>query len=460
MTVRRHRPRLSVRITATFAVGGLLVSAAVAVSAYLFAYHFLVRQQEHDTLRQGYLGASIVRDQLRNERIDVPDVLDVITPNAANPTAEAVVYHDGRWYSSSLLVSRDALPLSLRSRALAGSPATMWTRINAAPALVAALPIPAVGATYFEVTDETSLARTLSTLRTILLSAASATTAAAAGLGWWASRRLTRPLRAVTAASAQIGAGRLDTRLGEEADADLAGLVASFNAMADSLRDRIERDARFAADVSHELRSPLTTLRTSLTVLERRRDELSEHGRSALDLLATELRRFDRLVGDLLDISRFDGGQLIDSEPVRICELVLNLLERPEYDGIPVDVDATALDVVVRGDKVRLEQSLRNLLDNARLHAGGAVGVSLRTEAGRVRIAVDDAGPGVAAEDRARIFERFARGRNVGRGSRGGSGLGLALVHEHVRAHEGTVEVRDRPEGGSRFVIELPLAAP
>lgn len=459
MSGRRHRLRLSYRIMIAFGLGGLFVSVAVALSAYLFAYRFLVHQQEHDAMRQSYLGAAIVRDQLRAGTADVPGILDALTPGATSTAAEAVVYSDGRWYSSSLLVSRDTLPTSLRRTVVGGSPALMWTRINSTPQLAVAVPIPAVRAAYFDVIDESALSRTLATLRSILFGAASATTVAGGALGLWASRRLTRPLRAVTQASAEIGAGRLDTHLTEDNDPDLAGLVVNFNTMVDSLRERIERDARFAADVSHELRSPLTTLRTAFAVLEGRSSELSERGRNALTLVASELARFDRLVRDLLEISRLDAGEpVVEQERLRISELVLNLLERPDYRGIPADIDAGALDAVVTGDKRRLEQVFRNLLDNAQIHAGGATGVVITTTDEHVMVTVSDAGPGVEPVDRHRIFERFARAGHSGRrGSGGGSGLGLALVTEHVRAHDGTVRVAAVPSGGAAFTVELPL---
>jgi signal transduction histidine kinase len=338
----------------------------------------------------------------------------------------------------------------------------MWATINKAPQIVTAIPLPAVNSVYFGVVDESSLARTLSTLRAILLAASAATTAAAAALGWRASRRLTRPLRAVTAAAAQIGAGRLDTHLDEEADPDLSRLVVSFNAMVDSLSERIDRDARFAADVSHELRSPLTTLRTSVGVLEGRRNELTERGQSALDLMTGELTRFERLVEDLLEMSRLDAEQQPPvSEPIRICELVLNLVQQPEYAGTAINVDSRAVDCVVMADKVRLVQAVRNILDNARNHAGGITEVLIRHPDDNVTITVDDSGPGVPPADQDRIFERFARGRSASRrGSGGGSGLGLALVREHVHRHGGEVRVELRPTGGSRFIIELPVAQP
>jgi signal transduction histidine kinase len=449
---------LSVRITIAFALGGLLISTSVVVIAYVFAYRFLVHQQEHDAQRQSYLGAAVVRDQIRAGTKDVPAVLDALTPGSTSTPAQVVVDDRGRWYSSSLLVSRDSLPMSLRTQVLAGSPHLMWIRINAAPQLVIAIPIPSADAAYFGVIDESSLARTLSTLRHILLAAAGATTAAGAALGLWASRRLTRPLRAVSRASAQISAGRLDTRLGEEDDADLAGLVNSFNGMVDTLRARIERDTRFAADVSHELRSPLTTLRTSMSVLEGRRNELSERNRDTVDLMTIELGRFNQLVDDLLEISRSDAGAPNDDlEAVRVSELVLNLLQQPEYAAVPVNIDVAALDATVLADKRRLQQAVRNLLRNADVHGGGAVEVRVERAAEHVSITIDDAGPGVDPAEHHRVFERFARGSRAGRrGSGRGSGLGLALVREHVRAHDGSVRVSERPGGGARFVIELP----
>ncbi len=447
-------------MTLTFGVGALAVSGTVALSTYLFTHRFLLHEQEHTSLRQTYVNAAIVRDRLRGRAVDVPAILDSLTTGSA---ANSVIYRAGRWYSSSLTVSRNALPPELRSTVLHGTVERVWTRIGTAPVLVVGVPLPASRGAYFQAFDETPLDRTLSALRTVLLTATAATTAAGAAVGTWASHRLTLPLRTVTTAAARIAAGNLQVRLASERDADLAGLVDSFNTMVDTVRSRIERDARFAADVSHELRSPLTTLSTSLSVLHGRRAELSPRGRDALDLLALELRRFEQLVDDLLEISRNDSHvQATDGEPVFICQLVLNVVQHaPGYADVPVDLDANAVDALVRGDKRRLEQAVRNLLENAATYAGGVTGLRLASDGGSVSVIVDDAGPGVPPEDRERIFERFARGRNAQRrGSRTGTGLGLALVREHVRAHGGRVWVTDRPGGGSRFVVELPVMTP
>jgi two-component system sensor histidine kinase MtrB len=445
--------RLSVRLAATFAVGALVVSGIVAGAAYLLTSRFLVGQQEHESLQQAYLNAATVRDRLGGQASDVPDVIDAL---ATSSSVQTVIYQSGRWYSSSLLISRDAIPPAVRSDVVAGSVEQMWTPVAGAPRLIVGVPLPAVGAAYFQLTDESPLARTLTRLRLVLAGAAAGTTLAGAVLGWRVSRRLTRSLRAVTAASVAISAGNLNTHLPAKHDADLAGLVQSFNAMVDSLRLRTERDARFAADVSHELRSPLTTLRTSLAVLENRRAELSPPGQRALELLSGDLTRFELLVEDLLEISRSEAGVSVRPERLAIGELVTAVLAAENNRDVAVEIDPALDTAVVLGDRRRLEVVLRNLLDNARIHAGGATRVAVVRAGGKIRILVEDAGPGIPPKERKRVYERFARGRRAKRRpGNGGSGLGLALVEEHVRAQGGRTWMTGRPGGGARFVVEL-----
>jgi signal transduction histidine kinase len=163
-------------------------------------------------------------------------------------------------------------------------------------------------------------------------------------------------------------------------------------------------------------------------------------------------------VQDLLEISRFDAGVArLAVEDVRVDELVGHAVPKERTELLDVDRDAAGL--VIRADKRRLERVVTNLLTNAEVHGGGAVRVGVRRVDGTVHLEVDDAGAGVPADDRERVFERFARGAAAGRrsGSGGdGVGLGLALVSEHVRLHHGRVWVEDRPGGGARFVVELP----
>jgi signal transduction histidine kinase len=321
--------------------------------------------------------------------------------------------------------------------------------------------VQAIDATYFEVVELESLENTLESLGVSLLGASLVTTLAGAGVGWWASRRVLRPLHTVGAAAEAVAGGRLDTRLEAIEDPDLAPLATSFNAMASALQERIERDARFASDVSHELRSPLMTLQASLEVLENQRDELPERARAALDLMAGDVDRFRQLVEDLLEISRFDAGVVrLELEDVHLAELVMHAVSESSERDVPIELDAELAGVMVAADKRRLVRVIANLLDNASKYGNGATSVSLRRVEDTVHLAVEDRGLGVAREDRELIFDRFARGQLAGRrGSHDGVGLGLALVAEHVRLHGGRVWVEDRTDGseGARFVVELPV---
>ncbi len=258
-----------------------------------------------------------------------------------------------------------------------------------------------------------------------------------------------------------IATGRFETRVEASDDVDLAPLATSFNEMAEVLEERIDRDARFASNVSHELRSPLMTLAASIEVLENQRDDLPDRAKAALDLMVADIERFRQLVEDLLEISRFDAGVMhLDLEEVRADELIMHAVAASTDVDVPVDIDSDLAGVVVRADKRRLSRVVANLLDNAAKYGNGATRVELRKADGAVLIAVEDDGPGVSADDRDNIFLRFNRGTSAGhRRGIDGVGLGLALVAEHVRLHGGSVWVEDRAgeQPGARFVIELPI---
>jgi signal transduction histidine kinase len=228
--------------------------------------------------------------------------------------------------------------------------------------------------------------------------------------------------------------------------------------MARSLQGRIEREARFASDVSHELRTPLTALSTAVQVVRAREADLPPRTRLAIDVLETQIRYFERLVLDLLEISRIDAASAeLVLEEVDVVELVENVLRG--YDGVALVVQPDMARIVSL-DRRRMERVLVNLLDNADHHAGGAACVELEQRNGMFDIVVEDHGPGVAPADRERIFDRFWRGPGARQQAVKGTGLGLALVAEHVRAHGGRVHVEDAAETGARFVVEIPARPP
>jgi two-component system sensor histidine kinase MtrB len=289
-------------------------------------------------------------------------------------------------------------------------------------------------------------------LATALAIGAGVTTLFAAGLGWSTSRRLLRPLSRFSEAASEIAGGGLDTRMAPESDPDLALLASSFNEMADAVQTRIEREVRFASDVSHELRSPITALAAAVEVLDGRRADLPDRSQQALDVVVGQVRRFDQMVMDLLELSRIDSGSTeLHREPIDLHELISRINHRYGFGSTPIDVDPS-VPSPIRVDKLRFERILANLLENAREHAGGPTRVSAETY-GRhgIVLTVEDAGPGVARSERARIFERFARGSAARH--RVGTGLGLALVAEHAEAHGGEAWAEDRPGGGAQFKV-------
>jgi signal transduction histidine kinase len=212
-------------------------------------------------------------------------------------------------------------------------------------------------------------------------------------------------------------------------------------------------------DVTHELRSPLTTLAAANDVLRTRVDQLPEQARAALELVVAEIDLLRDMVEELLELSRLQAGaEPLRLEPVYLGELALQVATHVGDSDFVVDLDRDLDAKPLLVDKRRVERILTNLIANAESHGQGVVALRVHRSEDVVRIAVEDAGPGVAEEDRGRIFERFARGsRSRRRGDDSGTGLGLALVAEHVRIHGGSVWVEDAPGGtGARFVVDLP----
>ncbi|HET8603545.1 MAG TPA: HAMP domain-containing sensor histidine kinase, partial [Marmoricola sp.] len=297
------------------------------------------------------------------------------------------------------------------------------------------------------------LDHTYHVLAITLILVAAGTSLAGLMSGRYASRRAFQPLRRLTGAAEEFAHGDLEARL-EEHDPDLSGLARSFNRTADAFARRVAADARFAADVSHELRTPLTTMLNSAELLVRRRGELPERLREPLDLLVADLDRFRVLVLDLIEISRDYTFGEHETEPVVIADLTARAADAAA--GRPVTVvEQGAEGLRVDADKRRLERVVANLVQNAEHHGNGCLEVRVSGVGGHAVLTVDDAGPGVRPVDRERVFERFAR-RGSSDGARG-VGLGLAIVRQHVLWHGGAIRVDDRPGGGARFVVELPV---
>jgi signal transduction histidine kinase len=318
-------------------------------------------------------------------------------------------------------------------------------------------PLAAVDGGYFEVFELGELERTLDLLRNVLDVGAIVTSLAAAAFGRFAAHRIVEPLGPIADAAERISHGDLETRLSAPGDHDLVPLIDSFNAMAESLQARIEREARFASDVSHELRSPLAALRAGIEVIDRRRQELPPAIEPTFDVLAARIRSFETVVLELLEISRLDANAVsLDFEEFEVEEFVRQVLASTGATQAEIEIGA-GTPTLMRADRRRLAQAFGTIIDNAALYAGGLTGVSVEEAGGHVRFNLDDSGPGVDPNERRSILQRFARGeagRRAGGGS--GTGLGLALAVAQIDLHGGTIKVESAPTGGARFIVDIP----
>jgi signal transduction histidine kinase len=299
---------------------------------------------------------------------------------------------------------------------------------------------------------------TLALVRASLLIAAPLLLTLVASMTWTTVGRALMPVEAIRSQVASLSNRGLDRRVPVPAGGDEIGrLATTMNAMLSRLQAATDRQARFVADASHELQSPLAAARTDLEVALAH-PQAACWTATARDLLE-EHRHMERLVADLLFIARTDSGTPPSTppSPVDLHEVVLEEVTRVN-GGTRVHIDTGAIQsAVVRGRPGDLRRAVRNLLDNARRHARTTVTVGLRDDGDTASLAVEDDGPGVPQQDRERIFERFARLDDGRSRASGGTGLGLAIVKEIIEQHHGDVSVHDRRDGaGARFVVTLP----
>lgn len=278
-------------------------------------------------------------------------------------------------------------------------------------------------------------------------------------LAWLLAGRALRPVEGIRAEVEEITASTLDRRVPVPTSGDeVARLATTMNLMLDRLEDASNRQQRFVADASHELRSPVTAIRTELEVALRTAQG-DEWPRVAERLLAEEAR-LEAVIADLLLLASLDEPSAVaDGVEVDLAEMAREEARRrtPEGGAVTIEVDAPTR-VVVRGSRTQLRRAIANLLENAATHARSSVRVGVHERDGRARLLVDDDGAGIPEADRERVFERFTRldGHRTRNGHAGGAGLGLSLVRGIADRHGGSARVDTAPLGGARLVFELP----
>jgi two-component system, OmpR family, sensor histidine kinase MtrB len=376
----------------------------------------------------------------------------------------------------------EALPRALRAEVASGGQARKYHPVPGAsgeprPTLLvgAAVPSDTAGTQQVELYFAFPLdqeAESLSLIRSTVVISGIALTLFVVGIGVLVTRLVVDPVRQAAGTAQRLAEGQLEERMTVRGEDDLARLATSFNAMADSLQRQITQleglsqlQQRFTSDVSHELRTPLTTVQMAAEVLHEARTDFAPHVARSAELLRAELDRFESLLTDLLEISRYDAGAaVLDSEPADLGALVARvvagmtalaerhdsqlLVNRPD-EAVIADVDAR-----------RVERILRNLVGNAIEHgAGRPIEITLAANRTAAAVTVRDQGVGLGSAEAQHVFDRFWRADPSRVRTVGGSGLGLSISLEDARLHGGWLQVWGQPGAGAQFRLTLPLTA-
>jgi len=501
----RWRASLQLRVvTATTALGLIVV---VAVGTFLLdgIGDGLVAERERVALSDAARGASTAQaqfdasttttteelDQLAGDVVSSlegagPDrVRGVVLLRAQRPAGSAeATPGDGddtavvRDIASEGLAASD-VPPGLR-QAVVGADVQQLQLVDlrastGSPALVVGSLVTLPRAGQYELYFVYSLAseeQTLRLVRTTFIGGGIALVLLVGAVAYVVTRTVVQPVREAAGTAERLTSGRLHERMRVRGSDDLARLARAFNEMAAGMQQHIEQleelsvlQRRFVSDVSHELRTPLTTIRMAGEVLHDARADFDPAVARSSELLLTQLERFDSLLQDLLEISRFDAGAAaLEADPQDVRAIVARVVEHTsslaERRGSQVRVSAPGGPCTAEVDSRRIERVLRNLLGNAVEHGEARpIEVTVVCDERAVAVGVRDHGVGLSPSQLPRVFDRFWRADPARARTTGGSGLGLAISLEDTRLHGGWLQVWGRPGQGCHFVLTLPRAA-
>jgi two-component system sensor histidine kinase MtrB len=385
-----------------------------------------------------------------------------------------------RWVESraSDQLTVSVIPPELR-RAVQDSPKDQYWASTVIPVGTEDRPGIAVGNTVtfngtvyelYLIYDLNTAQQTLDEIQRVLLAGGAVLVLMIGAIAWYVTRNVVSPVSHAALVSEKLAAGQLQERMVVKGEDEVARLGASFNHMAASLQEQITQLAtlsqmqqRFVSDVSHELRTPLTTVRMAAEVLYDARHDFDPINKRAAELLYNQVERFQSLLADLLEISRFDAGvAMLDAEPADILQVINHVIDgaapvAAEY-GSDIILRAPAGDIVAEMDARRIDRILRNLILNAVEHGEGRpVAVTVAANRSAVGVLVRDQGIGMTPAEAARVFDRFWRADPARARTTGGSGLGLSIAMEDTKLHNGWLQAWGMKGSGSSFRLTIPL---
>ncbi len=492
---RLWRRSLSIRVTSTTLVLSIVVVGALGVLLLSRVTTGLLEAKERGAVGEATAGLGEAQRLLdaagtgpstpSPSRL-VDSVVTSLATRAGSPATFEVLLLSSRSDSGAPergtnLVAVTSVPQDLRD-AVSTTQRQSWTfteirfldgRTVPGLAVGAPLTIPTVGPYelyyLFPLVQEQ---QTLDLVRGSILAAGLVLVGLLGVVAWIVTRQVVVPVRAAARTAERLSSGNLDERIPIKREDDLAQLARSFNEMAESIDAQITQleelsrvQQRFVSDVSHELRTPLTTIRMAADVLFESRDSLTPSEARSTELLQNQLDRFEALLADLLEISRFDAGAAkLDSDSVDLVPLVQRVIDGTEplanSRNLRVRFAAYERPCSVVCDARRIDRIVRNLVDNAIEHGDEqGVVVELAGDADVATLTVRDLGVGLRPGEAALVFNRFWRADPARARTTGGTGLGLAIALEDARLHGGWLEAWGEPGAGACFRLTLPRVA-
>jgi two-component system sensor histidine kinase MtrB len=482
-STKRFRRSLLTRVALTFALAVALTALALSLAAYYLTRHAQTSSALDEALGQSQQNLTIA-DAMLPARPNPADYEALMPAFRMRGDFDTLVQTGSETYRSGLDVTTAPITEDLAEAVAGGHIRYQTVSVDGEPTIVVGSQLRSGTLTiYFFFPQGESLAD-LADLRNILIIGGLLLASLGAAGGYLLARRLLRPVREASRAALQMARGDLNIRLPAGSD-EFGALAASFNQMATNLQAELTdleagqaRERRFVADVTHELRTPISALVGEASLLKSRleADPLACPPEMArlVQLVTQDIARLRQLVDDLLEVCRLDA-QAAESviEPVELASFLTRLVDAHGWSQSVRVSQAQAVNAhetpplpraspIALADRRRLERIIVNLIDNALVHGASPVSVELRApeaairgERGMVAVAVTDSGHGIPLQDMPHIFDRFYKA-DPSRSTSRGSGLGLAIARENARLLGGDITAANAPRGGARFVLTLP----
>jgi two-component system sensor histidine kinase MtrB len=444
---------LRTRVALAFGLLSLIIAGAVSGATYSVARWYLLNQREDSAITRAVLDSRSVDASLAADLAPVTALEQVPSVGTSQPMIQV----QGVWYTSGVTVPPASLPASLLSTAAKDGGSQQRTTIGDEEYLLVAIQLGT--SVYVEVFPLRDLDLVLTIGGWLLVIQTLFAGIIGVFVGRYTFARIIRPLLRLGAGARRIASGEFSTRIQLMRDPDLDPIAASFNGMAESVQSRIKREQRFSANVSHELRSPLTAVVGTAELLERNLDDLPEREQRLIGTLQTQTARMSQMLLDLLEISRIGNDDPLLKESVSVTTLCLDAIH---VRGLPEDLIHVEDegDHLITTDTRRFERIVGNLIDNANRHGGGVTAIHIarisHSDPEHIVVAVEDAGPGIPVDEVPKLFEPFTRGEDAKETS--GAGLGLAIAIEQAHLLDVELRVESVDPHGARFVMEIPVA--